>query len=299
MIQGLKQLTRGSAVSVVSVFLFLPLTASAGSNAEKIYRKVLPSVMTLEVENRLGEHFVGSGVVGLADDCVVTAWHVVSDARLVSAVFADGTRVKVKGCIDHNSERDLALLQLEKPLPGRKAVFSRGLQGVATRVYVIGAPKGYGFSIADGLLSQVRNVDGILQYQVSCPISPGNSGGPVLNERGEVIGIASWTKADAQNLSFAVPSREIGLLNNKAPLLAWDNLQLRLASKPPVPAATSGAAATAEAQDGKAGALTSFDEFTKRLQQSVGKQVTVVVQEGAKENKYTFTVPAMPAKGAK
>ena len=96
MIQGLKQLTRGSVVSVVSLFLFLPLAASAGSKAEKIYRKVLPSVMTLEVENRLGEHFVGSGVVGLADDCVVTAWHVVSDARLVSAVFADGTRVHVE-----------------------------------------------------------------------------------------------------------------------------------------------------------------------------------------------------------
>jgi hypothetical protein len=251
--------------------------------------------MTLEVENRVGEHFVGSGILGLADDCVVTAWHVISDARSVSAVFADGTRVKVNGCIDHDRGRDLALLKLEKALPGRKAVFSRTLQPVAARVYVIGAPKGYGFSIADGLVSQVRDVDGLLQYQVSCPISPGNSGGPLLNERGEVIGIASWTKAGAQNLSFAVPSREIGSLNMRAPLLPWDTLALA----PKQPATTQGSTTTAEVSDGQLATPTSFDEFTKRLQQAAGKQITVVVQEGTKENKYTFTVPANGGNNAK
>ena len=158
--------------------------------------------MTLEVETQSGEKFVGSAVLVLADDVAVTAWHVVADARSVWAVFADGQRVKVTGCIDHASGRDLALLKLEKGRPHRRAILCRELQPVAARAYAVGAPRGFEFSITDGLISQVRTVNGLLQYQVSCPISPGNSGGPILNQRGEVIGIATWTKADAQNVNF-------------------------------------------------------------------------------------------------
>ena len=88
---------------------------------------------------------------------------------------------------------------------------------MAARAYVIGAPKGYDFSISDGLISQIRTVNGFQQYQLSCPISPGNSGGPILNNRGEVIGIASWTKADAQNVSFAIPTQEFMRLNVSQP----------------------------------------------------------------------------------
>ena len=152
----------------------------------------------------------------------LTAWHVIADARSVWAVFADGQRVKVIGCIDHNGGRDLALLKLEKRLPHRQAALCQELQAVAARAYVIGAPKGYDFSISDGLISQIRTVNGFQQYQLSCPISPGNSGGPILNHRGEVIGIASWTKADAQNVSFAIPTQEFMRLNLSQRPRTWE-----------------------------------------------------------------------------
>src|ERR1051326_3272118 len=147
-----------------------PLDSFAQLRPESIYQKALPSVMTLEVENEAGERFVGSGGMVLADDLAVTALHVVSDARSVWATFADGERVKVTGCIDQDGEHDLALLKLEKRLPHRQATLCRELQTIAARAYVIGAPKGYDFSISDGLISQIRRVDGVRQYQVSCPI---------------------------------------------------------------------------------------------------------------------------------
>ena len=78
-----------------------PSGLHAELSPEKLYKKVLPSVMTLEVESRNGEKFVGSAVLALADDCVLTAWHVVADARSVWAVFADGQRVRVVGFLDH------------------------------------------------------------------------------------------------------------------------------------------------------------------------------------------------------
>ena len=58
--------------------------------------------MRLEVESQSGEKFIGSAVLAVADDVVLTAWHVVADARSVCAVFADGQRMTVIGCIDYD-----------------------------------------------------------------------------------------------------------------------------------------------------------------------------------------------------
>ena len=260
----------------------------AALTPEKLYQKVLPSVMTLEVENQSGERFVGSAVLALADDVALTAWHVVADARSVWAVFADGQRVKVIGSTGHDGLRDLALLKLEKRLPHRQAALCRELQSVAARAYVIGAPKGYDFSISDGLISQIRNIRGFLQYQLSCPISPGNSGSPILNHRGEVIGIATWTKADAQNVSFAVPTQEIRRLKVSARPATWE--QLAATARPAAPVTLipsrhgTDPAPEEEAETG------SFAAFQKRLHGSTGESVTVVFQEAGQTNIFRFTV---------
>jgi S1-C subfamily serine protease len=266
--------------------------ASAGLHAtltpEKLYQKVLPSVVTLEVKSQSGEKFIGSAVLALADDVVLTAWHVVADARSVCAVFADGQRVNVIGCIDYDGGRDLALLKLEKRLPSRRAALGRELPAVAARAYVIGSPKGYDFSITDGLISQIRSVRGFLQFQLSCPISPGNSGSPVFNQRGEVIGIASWTKAGAQNLSFAIPTRDFIRLNVFERPTTWAQLA---ANSRPAPRTSlmesrqSNDKVLEETMDGR-----SFAAFKERLSDSAGKSVTVVLQEEERTNTFRFTV---------
>jgi S1-C subfamily serine protease len=263
-----------------------PMGARAELKPEQLYRKALPSVMTLEVQNPAGERFVGTAVLALADDVAITAWHVVDDALSVWATFSDGQRVKVIGCIDKDRARDLALIKLEKVLPHRRAALCRELQSVAARAYVIGAPKGFGFSISDGLISQIRLVDGFPQYQLSCPISPGNSGGPVLNERGEVIGITSWTKADAQSVSFAIPAQELGRLNPARLLTPWE----QLAAKSPTPAAVSSVESSRRVSAGMAEGG-NFDEFKMRLHGAAGKAVTVILQEDGQQRKFTFTVP--------
>ena len=264
-----------------------PVGLQAALTPEKLYQRVLPSVMSLEVENQQGERFVGSAVLGLADDVALTTWHVVADARFVWASFADGQRVKVIGCIDHDRGCDVALLKLEKKLPHRQAVLCREMQPIASRAYVIGAPKGYDFSISDGLISQIRTVDGFSQYQVSCPISPGNSGSPVFNQRGEVIGVAAWTKVDAQNVNFAIPTREFSqLMVSKSPL-TWDQL-----SAAQLTSTTSSTQARPSARQAVAGELPAGDysAFRKRLDESAGTPVTIIVQEKGQTNVYRFTI---------
>lgn len=270
--------------------MFAPTGSSAALTPEKLYRKVLPSVLTLEVETQTGEEFVGSAVLALADDVALTAWHVVADARVVWAVFADGQRVRVIGVVDHDGKHDVALLKMEKRLSRRQAVLERELQPVASRVYVVGAPKGYDFSITDGLISQTRLVEGVLQYQLSCPISPGNSGSPIFNQRGAVIGIASWTKSDAQNVSFAILTQEFTRLNFSQTPTTWAQLAV---SAPPSPPArvkrsrqtTDPALLAKERADAESGVA-----FAKWLNDSVGKSVTIEVQEADQTNRFTFTV---------
>ncbi|MCL4180916.1 MAG: trypsin-like peptidase domain-containing protein [Verrucomicrobia bacterium] len=258
----------------------------AALTPETLYQQVLPSVMTLEVESQRGERFVGSAVLALADDVALTAWHVVADARSVWALFADGQRVEVTGCIDHDGVRDLALLKLAKRMPHRQAALCRELQSVAARAYVIGAPRGYDFSISDGLISQIRSVNGSLQYQVSCPISTGNSGGPILNQHGEVIGIAAWTKADAQNVSFGIPIEDFVRLDVSQRPTTWE--QLAATGLPaPTKSLTRLHPSTDKACEAAAGDFAALQQW---LKDSVGKSVTVVVQEAGRTNVFTFTV---------
>ena len=265
-----------------------PTRLPAALTPEKLYQRVLPTVMTLEVESQSGEKFVGSAVLALADDVAVTAWHVVANARTVSAVFADGQRVKVIGCIHQDASRDLALLKLERPRSHGPATLCRKLQAVAARIYVVGAPKGYAFSISDGLISQIQTVDGFREYQLSCPISPGNSGSPIFNQRGELIGIASWTKSDAQNMSFAVPTQDFNRLKISGDPTTWEQLA---ATNPPTPPVKL--IKVRHGQDNaheETADTRSFAAFQKWYYDSIGKSVTVVVEEEGRTNIFAFTV---------
>ena len=274
-----------SCLAVLASSLALGFAPSAVADPQKVYQKAVPSVMTLEVENLAGERFTGGAVLALRNDVAVTAWHVVSDARAAWATFSDGTKIHVLGCIDKDAGRDLALLRLARPMPGHRAPLVQSLQAVATRAYAIGASKGYGFSISDGLVSQVRSVGGIEQYQVSCPISPGSSGGPVLNERGQVIGIVLWTKSDAQNVSFAIPSREVFRLNLNAPLTRWDQLAFR--EEPTLTPRLTHSDLTLTPP------VAGADEpgLAQWLGKYAGKRATVVISENGREDRLTFTVP--------
>ena len=249
---------------------------------EAIYEKSLPSVLTLRVENKSGERYVGTAFLAVKEGIAVTAWHVIFDAVKVTARFSDGANCEVTGFIDYDDNKDLAFIKVDsKDRPLMSLSTAKALVGM--RTYVIGSPKGYEFSIGDGLLSQVQKVDGFNQLQVSCPFSPGNSGGPLLNSRGEVFGVAAWTRNGAQNVNFATPVTELSRLDANKPITRWKDLHSKkkalvssLDKKRNSPANES----TQSAQDLK----TLFKK-------SAGKEVTVTVVQDGQQEKFTFTVP--------
>ena len=176
----------------------------------EIAETATPSVVLIKVPDGLGTGFVVS-----ADGRIVTNMHVIRGARHATVQTADGkdyTDVELMGA---DELHDLAVLRIKargiKPLPLGDSASARP----GAHVVAIGHPLGLGNTVSDGLISAVREIAPQRpMLQISAPISPGSSGGPLFNDSGEVIGISTLVISGGQNLNFAVP------INAVKPLLA-------------------------------------------------------------------------------
>jgi S1-C subfamily serine protease len=217
---------RQQILLVVALLMFhLVVSASASSilpqiKPEALYKAALPSIMTLKVTKSDGTAIQGSAFMLADSGIAATAWHLVDGAKEVSVRFSDGEEFEVSGLIDKDEKRDLALIRV-KAFGRPQLKTSTSNPEVGSRAFVIGAPRGLEFTISEGLVSQIQQIEGMKQYQFSSPASPGNSGGPLLNDTGEVIGVVSWQLTNGQNLNFAIPSSYLLGLDKSLPTTPW------------------------------------------------------------------------------
>jgi S1-C subfamily serine protease len=188
--------------------------------ADGIYKAALPSIATLVVTRQDGTEILGSAYLAVKDGVAVTAFHVIDQASTVTARFASGEEFDVSGVIDSDPKRDIALVRVK--VFGRPLLMLEGkAPDIGSRAYVIGAPRGLEFTISDGLVSQLPIIEGIRRVQFSCPASPGNSGGPLLNGAGRAIGVVSSQIDEGQNLNFAIPAEFVLGLDASLPTKPW------------------------------------------------------------------------------
>ena len=214
----------GLVVLLVLVLANRPIakTMTPESGHGGLFNRVLPSVVVIETG---GEHF-GSGVIINNLDLVLTNYHVIAGAANARIKSHSGQELKVVGYVAVDAERDLALLKCEpfrKPLA--VTIASSPLQ-VGERVFAIGSPLGLKFSLTDGIVSALRTGEQVreelgetydrlgytldmLWAQHTAALSHGNSGGPLFNARGELVGLNTWNRPDGQNLNFAIDASEI------------------------------------------------------------------------------------------
>ncbi|MDB4950965.1 MAG: serine protease, partial [Gemmatimonadetes bacterium] len=179
--------------------------AQAPLDIPAIVRRAADAVVTLNVYDAEGHRMtLGSGFF-LPDGRIVTNLHVVRGGARVEVTGAGG---QLLGSIPFaealSEEADLAVLPRLAGTARRLAVAAARPQ-VGESVVVIGAPEGLSNTVSNGIVSAFRVVDGRPRMQISAPISPGSSGGPVLNARGQVVGVSLSILQQGQNLNFAVP----------------------------------------------------------------------------------------------
>jgi hypothetical protein len=204
-------------------------------------------VVSIAALDRWGE-VTGTGTGFFVDDrgTFVTNYHVLEDAAALKVELSTGELFSQVYSVVIDAQRDIAILRIPaEATPPAVLGADRDLE-VGDTVFVMGNPLGLDRTFSNGMVSAKRMIGGTETIQITAPISPGSSGGPVMNEQGHVIGIATWYIDRGQNLNMAVPiryARALLALNHTPTLFVGDEPEgRRLAAAAPAPSSQRRAA---------------------------------------------------------
>ena len=205
-------------LTVAALFLLSITTVASALTTEQIAKKALAATVYLEMKNSTGTTLgFGSGFF-VKPNQIATNFHVIEGAAQGTAkLVGKYVRYQIEGIIATDKDNDLAVLKVTASGVTPLSLGDSDTVNIGAKVYVAGNPKGLEGTFSDGLISR-RERYPKKRLQMTAPISPGSSGGPVLNSAGEVIGISvSVHRAlDAQNLNFAIPSNYLKALLGEA-----------------------------------------------------------------------------------
>jgi hypothetical protein len=204
--------------SILACFAFESLS---GQTPEMIKTVMARTVTIIAMDEDSQPLAFGSGFIVGSSGEIATNYHVIEGAASALVKYPGREAgIPVSTIVHKDPEHDLAVIQVRfKTMPLRLG--DDELSQVGDKIMAVGNPEGLTGTVSDGIVSGFRKrKDGARIMQITAPISPGSSGGPVINSRGEVIGIATALLMVGQNLNFAVP------VKNLKSLMATKKLQL-------------------------------------------------------------------------
>lgn len=199
-------------IGLFSFILFLFTVSPIDATIPDIVLKQKKAVVTIYINDKDGNQVAtGSGFVIDPNGIIATNFHIVSKwleaDNTILFKMENGSFYPVEALISFDEDNDVALLKVS----GKELLTIKLATGYETKqgesVVVIGSPLGLETTVSDGIISSIRGKGGIIQ--ITAPISPGSSGSPVFNSKGEVIGVATFLIKEGQNLNFAIPVRHV------------------------------------------------------------------------------------------
>ncbi len=207
---------------VGGLMLFYGIAVAAALTPQEIAKIALGSTVHLYIINTEGGSIGRGSGFFVGSNRVATNYHVIepilNEGALGGAKLVGKDEIyAIEDIVSSDKEKDLAIIKVRDvkgtgiDVPALPLGDSDAVQ-IGEQIYVAGNPQGLEGTFSNGIISAIRLRGKILQ--MTAPISPGSSGGPVLNESGEVIGISVGSRGDAQNLNFAIPVNDLKRLAN-------------------------------------------------------------------------------------
>jgi serine protease Do len=192
----------------------MPMSYSSQElNAQQVFRAFSPSVYVVMAGSSTGAASQGAASMGsavaIAVDTALTNCHVVKDhtsIMMLEEVTAQPLKARVLNA-DQSSDRCLLKIERGSLNPAGAVRRFRDLS-VGERVYTIGNPSGLSKTLGEGLISGLRERNDIRYVQTTAQISPGSSGGALVDSKGALVGITTFLLKDAQNLNFAIAAED-------------------------------------------------------------------------------------------
>jgi hypothetical protein len=216
---------------ILTLLLGAPYIASGQVplTTPQIADRASPSVVVIDGKTDTGD-VLGSGFIISKDGKIVTNLHVIRDMNTAGVQTATGEIFDSISVLATDEHLDLAIVKVAGlNLPVAELGNSDTLT-IGEPVVIVGSPRGLEGTVTAGILSSVRDLgEGYKVLQTDAAVNPGNSGGPLLNSKGQTIGVISFQLRSAQGLNFAVPINYVrGLLNNLHEPITLEELRKHL-----------------------------------------------------------------------
>lgn len=193
-------------IILIVIILGILFFTSGKANTDKVAKSLL---VLYGHDSRDEVICTGSGFIYLDDSTIITNFHVIESVSKVIAKDEEGNEYEISGVQGYDVDKDIAVLKTSKPtglsvIKGNTKSLKKG-----DDVTAIGSPKGLVNTVSTGVVSAIRNENGIESIQISAAISSGSSGGVLLNKKGQAIGITYAGYDEGQNLNFAIPIKYV------------------------------------------------------------------------------------------
>ena len=203
-------------IILIAALIGFPLSSFA-LDVKDVFDQARPSVVLIVAYDSNDQpQGIGSGFFVDDGKSIATNYHVIANAKDLKIKSSDGQVGNVISILGINEQNDLALLEVD--IQGQPLQLSMDQPDIGEDILAIGNPSGLEGTVSTGIVSGIRTEEGSQYFQITAPISPGSSGGPIIDENTKVIGVASFYLDGAQSLNFAMPSAYVQkLLTNKDP----------------------------------------------------------------------------------
>jgi S1-C subfamily serine protease len=179
--------------------------AAAPLTARDVALRSFASVVLVTTEDAKGRPIAsGSGFV-IREGVVATSFHVLRGAVSGSVrLVGEHESAKIAGALSVDDAADLAMLSVPSLAAAPLPLADSSSVAIGDRIFVVGNPQDLEGTFSEGIVSGKRKLDGVRMLQITAPISSGSSGGPVLDGRAQVVGVAASSLRSGQNLNFAI-----------------------------------------------------------------------------------------------